>query len=606
MTSKTSFCNKTLFGKTLRRSWPLWVGYLLIWLLILPVSLHTTLSSNYIEMSPVLRAQEYALGTASIGSPIMTFLVAPLSAMIAFAYLYSDKSCGVFAALPIRREASFGSMVLAGLLPLLLVPVVVFGVTVGVEASFGFVDWGSLLSWLGITLLHTLTFYGFAVLCAQFTGHVIVVPLVYGVLEFAASAVGLMVYGLLDTFLYGPTFRFEGNALSPLVQLFSHCQSQAVWVDGIEGPTAYYFEGWGTAAIYAGVGVVCLVLALLLYRRRRMETAGDIVAVKPLKTVFKYALGGGCALVMACLLIEVTNAYEGTRLVITTAIGLALGSFGGYFAAEMLMRKTFRVFKQCWKGFLILLGVLLVLLALLTLDVCKLETHFPAADQVEEVDLGAGSYYDAQLRDTENIEAAVEACRGLQAQKVSPDAPHRYVSMTFLMKDGSMQEFYYDRVPDWPDVPELGGQLEGLLNSSEAIRSRFPAAEDVSPEMFHAMDLSYPTDRDGERWDSLSLTAEQVRDLYLNCVLPDVADGTLGYAHLVDEEAFSATEYLQNDLWIELYQEKKPNERASYHPVRFVPNTGSLRTNAYLKEHGVRLILPTKTSVSYPDSVGYR
>ena len=43
---------------------------------------------------------------------------------------------------------------------------------------------------------------------------------------------------------------------------------------------------WGYLAIAAVIGVALLAASLLLYRRRRLESAGDFAAVKPIKTVF--------------------------------------------------------------------------------------------------------------------------------------------------------------------------------------------------------------------------------------------------------------------------------------------------------------------------------
>ena len=38
MQSKTSCFNRTVFTKTLRRFWPLWLGYGAVWFLALPLS----------------------------------------------------------------------------------------------------------------------------------------------------------------------------------------------------------------------------------------------------------------------------------------------------------------------------------------------------------------------------------------------------------------------------------------------------------------------------------------------------------------------------------------------------------------------------------------
>lgn len=48
----------------------------------------------------------------------------------------------------------------------------------------------------------------------------------------------------------------------------------------------YLTSRWSYLWICAGVGVLLLTAALLLYRRRKLETAGDFIAVKPLEPVF--------------------------------------------------------------------------------------------------------------------------------------------------------------------------------------------------------------------------------------------------------------------------------------------------------------------------------
>ena len=55
-------------------------------------------------------------------------------------------------------------------------------------------------------------------------------------------------------------------------------------------------NGWLIAA-YAAAGAALLGLAWLLYRRRRSESAGDVVAVGWMKPVFRY----GCAVYAAIL-----------------------------------------------------------------------------------------------------------------------------------------------------------------------------------------------------------------------------------------------------------------------------------------------------------------
>lgn len=47
MQSATSFFNRALFRKNLQRFWPLWLGYVLIWLLLLPLPLLNELADYH-------------------------------------------------------------------------------------------------------------------------------------------------------------------------------------------------------------------------------------------------------------------------------------------------------------------------------------------------------------------------------------------------------------------------------------------------------------------------------------------------------------------------------------------------------------------------------
>ena len=98
MRSATSYCNGTLYRKTLARFWPLWGLYSLIWLFVLPLNLLTTYFNSYHNMVP--NASRY-LSLRSIAWDIPYVLewgmmtaafFAILSAMAVFGYLYSSRS----------------------------------------------------------------------------------------------------------------------------------------------------------------------------------------------------------------------------------------------------------------------------------------------------------------------------------------------------------------------------------------------------------------------------------------------------------------------------------------------------------------------------------
>ena len=85
-------------------------------------------------------------------------------------------------------------------------------------------------------------------------------------------------------------------------------------------PRVLSTRGLGTVGIYALAAAVLTGCAFLLYRARRLESAGDVVSVRPMKPVFKYGvafcvgmvlgvgtsfvIGGGEFTLMAAILIR--------------------------------------------------------------------------------------------------------------------------------------------------------------------------------------------------------------------------------------------------------------------------------------------------------------
>ena len=86
MQSATSFFNRALFRKNLQRFWPLWLGYVLIWLLLLPLPLLNELA-DYHGVPTVADASYYLLQIGAYGGLVMGAVFGIFFAMAMFAYL---------------------------------------------------------------------------------------------------------------------------------------------------------------------------------------------------------------------------------------------------------------------------------------------------------------------------------------------------------------------------------------------------------------------------------------------------------------------------------------------------------------------------------------
>lgn len=283
MPSKTSFCNGTEFRKCLSRWWPLWVIYGVILFIMLPgVLLNARSTIPYVSTEQISYLSNVILSETQMLLPLTAFCAGLLAAAAMFGYLYTPRGAGLAASLPIRRGCMFRTHLLAGLVMLLSAEAVIFGLAVLIEATrFGLVI-EPLLIWLGILALETVVFYGIAVLCAMFTGHVVMLPCLYLLVNFIAVGFQLLIESVLYMFVYGMSGMVDlpVDWLSPLVLFMRRTSVSRDHllrpISGTEAEAAVSsFSGWTYPLVWAAFALLLLVCAGQLYRRRRMESAGD-------------------------------------------------------------------------------------------------------------------------------------------------------------------------------------------------------------------------------------------------------------------------------------------------------------------------------------------
>ena len=506
MRSKTSCFNKTIFWKHVTRFWPVWGAYLAIWLLLMPVGLLST--RNYLLNNPA-SLQQSVLDAIRSGT-VLSFIFSALTAMAVWSFLYSARSASGAACLPVTRTAQFTSAVLGGLLPLAASNVLTFVLTLLAELSLGVLHLPSLLTWLAVTLLHLVFFYGFATFCAMLTGNIIILPAVYAVLNFVAAGLQVLLDGVVKFFLYGVE-ELGGSwlyYLSPAVEMM---RSGPVGVTVYDPAREAYitvgwrYAGWASAGIYAAAGALLLLAAWALLRRRRMEAAGDTVAVGALKPVFRWCMGvfgGLCFAVMMLYVFGLTGGETQRAVFAATAAYLVIGAFLGWFVAEMLIRRTFRVFRGGWRGFggwAVCCVALLAALSATELDVLGLERRQPAEDRIEAVVVrtwGANSG-EAYLDTRESIAQAMALHRGIIERKPEQDqcdqkdyflrgAPRDLltveVDVVYCLKNGGTLSRTYTLPHRYDAAGDDAVAVQALLNCPEAVKNRRETPFDFTAE----------------------------------------------------------------------------------------------------------------------------
>ncbi len=499
----TSFFNAAVWKNCLKRYWPVWAALLLS--LILSLVLPVMNADDPGEAAEILRQ----LG--GYGGTVTCFIFSCIAAMTVFGWMYQPKSAGFTGALPLKREAMYLSCALAGF-AMLAFPAAVTALLCCVAAagSCGFAIAAAVsFGWLGRFLLLSLCFFGFACLCAQLTGTLWVLPVVYSLLNVAVVSFWFLISNVLNLLLPG----FGGGVpqiaanLSPLVRMFLY-----EWGDP-------YFRCWGLGA-YALFGVVCAFLALLLAKKRRLETATDTVALEWLKPVFRWIFASGFALCFANLIYLILMSEERYHYVFMAAF-LAVGGLLGWLIAEMLVRKSFKV-GSCLKTFPILAVLLVLLVVFCAVGGLGYSAYCPEAEDVETAVLSVPGQ-SCSTDDPGEIRAIQAIHRDL-ADNPAPGGSYDSIQVVYRMKNGGTVA----RSFSGEDLSEEGKQACRDLFQRQ-LRSGY---EKILTESGLLLNTGVDYCHEGgsaadSSWIYFELEDEESRDLLRRGILMDADAGTL-------------------------------------------------------------------------------
>ena len=472
MRSGTSFFNGTVFKKTIFRFWPLWGAYFAVWLVALPLNglmtlrldqaNHSGWGGSYMESFAYVTVPRMA--SRFNFALVLAVLFGVLCAMAVLSHLYSARSANLFGSLPVRREGLFLTHYLAGLCFLLVPNGVIFLLTALVELAGGTVCWPGLGFWLAATCGEGFFFYSLAVFCGLFTGHILALPVFYAVANVLVAGVAELVNVVFRSFYYGfagfPEGVYTGMQwCTPAWKLLQAVESYSYQFEN--EPRTLTLNGLSVVGVYAIAAAVLAVGAFFLYRGRRLESAGDVVSVGPMRPVFKYGVAFCSGLALGILTSVFTGGGEAMLMPAILIWGVI-----GYFAGEMLLQKSFRVFSK-WKGAVAVAGVFGALFLVAGLDLTGFETRVPDLAQVEDVYVRGidavylhdnGDYIWQKITAPEHIalmnllhRAAVEQ-RGEELHFDS-EGVDISLELTYTLKDGGRLRRRYDYL--WLDPEEV-------------------------------------------------------------------------------------------------------------------------------------------------------
>lgn len=364
MQKTTSLIHKTVLKKDITRYAPVWAGYTVVLLLGLFGMWRT----------PVYMAQDILQSMQSMG--IINLIYGGICAAFLFMDLYSGRLCNALHAFPIRRETWLSTHILSGFLFSFVPNLLMTSLSCAILWEYSYVAF----IWLAVSTLQFLFFYGSAVLCALCAGNLIGMGTLYGIFHFITVLVLFAVDILYVPLLHG--VRLDEDAVLRYFPTNQFTDFDYVWyevIDRAKDPTGIFkgFNGkdWLYLGLCAVAGILCLLLAVYVYRKRNLESAGDLLSAKKLSPIYVVicTLGTGAALYF------ISDGMGADGYVF-----FFLGVVIGFFAARMLLNRTLKVFGKkafAWLGiFVLALGASFLLT---WLDPAGISRYVPESKKIE-------------------------------------------------------------------------------------------------------------------------------------------------------------------------------------------------------------------------------
>ncbi|MDL2300479.1 hypothetical protein LJC01_02410 [Clostridiaceae bacterium OttesenSCG-928-D20] len=488
MLSKKSYFNRAIFVKNLKRFWPMIAMYFALWLLIMPINFSSVV--HYLSANDV---REYAsslpLQAATATGTVIAFIAGIAGAMAVWSYLCNNRISNGMAVLPVSREAMFTSNVLSVLLSFIAVHFVCFGLAYLVELFYGITNITALFQGFAIISMLTVIFFSIGTFCAMISSNIVMIPILYVVVNFLSVISIPFINAVLEEFNFG----FSGidttflTYLSPFTSLVSNINVETRLVGDFNETV---FVGWGILGIYFVLALVLLGVCLVLYKKRRMEAAEDAIAVLQLKPVFRFFCSLGAAFTLGQLLYSMLgnslgNGLSGIGSAVVMLIFMGISAVAGYFAAEMMLKKSLRVFKRASIDLFVVLGILLIFIFGSSLDLFGFEKKIPEKSEIKNAVLSHQSI-DFKSDNPETIDEVL--------------ALHEYIIES---KESYAEEFEAIDNFHWVSV-----RIEYALNNGKRLNRRYMLKRDYDNPISDSA-----TGKTIEKIQSPVFTAESVKKL---------------------------------------------------------------------------------------------
>ena len=547
MKSKISFFNKTIFLKNVTLYWPIWGIYTLISIIMQPFLLWLFNNMSYFSSRYTDDMQfRDLMGTVEFnGYVVLIAFGALLSGMAIYSYMYNTKSANMIHSLPVDRTQLYGTALISGW-AFLIVPLFVTALLSTLMCLIYTIP-GIGYVWLWFLNVAALAFIAFAIvsICALFTGHIVILPMYV----FAVNVISWIVYYLVNavvtTFGFGVTDL--GNNAERLAVVFSPVQCFA---ENLKWEYNYSDTGELKGALLTGteyvwlyllVAIVFYAAAYIIYRKRKIEQAGDFLTVNWVKPIFRGVVAILGAIYGAMIVREILlDTRIGCGMFVFVCMLIVIGAIF-YFAADMFIKKSFHVFKKKnWLGCAVSCVIVLVSFFGMYGLAEVYEKDVPELEDLKYAEIRYGydiTLYGEDMAIILDIQKDIlEKADYIESRIATGERYYDMISIRYQPEGEAWIYRYYPLSKDDESLKEIFGKITVIEADEENYLVNTFGRGYTNVTTFYSGNLNGffidPADREKENfypesnYDDLNLDDDQTKEIYY-ALIADVKAGTL-------------------------------------------------------------------------------
>lgn len=382
MTSSKSLFNFGIYKNTIKRfKWGSFLYFIILFFslpFIILVQDKEFLLHSYrrvLETTPLILQEGFMVIPV-----LLAFLVPTIVTALCLNNVHSGKQGNFVHSLPVTRLENFISTLLSGL-TLIVIPILLNAAILLIMSLTAYqevITSTSVIYWFFVNITISFIMLSISVFSAYLTGHTAAHIVINILLHVTPLIIALGIDLICNIFLYG--FSQSENYVAgtivnntPFVWLYSN----SIFISNDTMSVFSKHQIW----IYIAIALIFYFLSYLLYKNRKIESCGDVAAFRIFKPILKYA-----ATVFSAILAFGIFSSSSLNASAIFTIAIALTAIV-YFAAEMLIRKSVKVFSSYkgYVGFVLCAAVFISIFAYT--DIFGYERRIPESDDIESASI---------------------------------------------------------------------------------------------------------------------------------------------------------------------------------------------------------------------------